>query len=179
MPLTEKGEKIKKAMSEQYGKERGEQIFYSSKNKGTISGVDNMNTFTTSTKGTGDNMSSSAIGTSGIGSTGGTPSSTIITGDVGGSSTVGGKTTGYNISTDTDDDENSLVLDADLTPERQDELEGDIPKSKAQEPKDKSTLPDTVRPAPTMTASLVPLSIPVGDQSLSNMNSRNRNFWKR
>jgi len=193
------------------------------------------------------NMSSSSLGTSGVGSTGGTPSSTIITGDVGGSSTVAGKTTGYNISTDTDDagtsegakkaaetrkahgaipggrqsqantikaayegraqqrmaqgkkpfptrytsgrstgdDENSLVLDAegDLgPPERQDELQGDIPKSKAQEPKDKSTLPDVVVPARTMTASLVPvapLSIKVGDQSLSNMNARNRNFWRR
>jgi len=40
MPLTEKGEKIKRAMVEQYGKERGEQVFYASKNKGTITGVD-------------------------------------------------------------------------------------------------------------------------------------------
>lgn len=42
MPLTEKGETIKSAMEEEYGKERGERIFYSSKNAGTITGVDNM-----------------------------------------------------------------------------------------------------------------------------------------
>jgi hypothetical protein len=40
MPLTEKGEKIKGAMEEKYGKEKGEKVFYASKNKGTISGVD-------------------------------------------------------------------------------------------------------------------------------------------
>jgi hypothetical protein len=40
MPLTEKGDKIKRAMTEQYGVEKGERVFYASKNKGTISGVD-------------------------------------------------------------------------------------------------------------------------------------------
>jgi len=40
MPLTEKGREIKGAMEHQYGKEKGEQVFYASKNKGTISGVD-------------------------------------------------------------------------------------------------------------------------------------------
>jgi hypothetical protein len=42
MPLTEKGEKIREAMHEKYGKEKGEEVFYASKNKGTISGVDAM-----------------------------------------------------------------------------------------------------------------------------------------
>ena len=114
-----------------------------------------MNTFTTLTKGTGD---------------------------VGASSTVGGKTTGYNIETDTDD-EGPLILDADeMTPESKPEIVGDIPKENAKQPDDRSTLPDVQMPARTMTASLVPvapLSIPVGDQSLSNMNARNRNFWRR
>src|SRR5215469_7043540 len=40
MPLTEKGEKIKGAMEKQYGSEKGEQVFYASKNKGKITGVD-------------------------------------------------------------------------------------------------------------------------------------------
>jgi hypothetical protein len=40
MPLTEKGEKIKGAMEKQYGPEKGEKVFYASKNKGKISGVD-------------------------------------------------------------------------------------------------------------------------------------------
>jgi hypothetical protein len=40
MPLTEKGEKIKGSMEKSYGKEKGEEVFYASKNKGTISGVD-------------------------------------------------------------------------------------------------------------------------------------------
>ena len=40
MPLTEKGEKIRSAMQKTYGSEKGEKIFYASKNKGTITGVD-------------------------------------------------------------------------------------------------------------------------------------------
>jgi hypothetical protein len=40
MPLTEKGHKIMGAMKSQYGADQGERVFYASKNKGTISGVD-------------------------------------------------------------------------------------------------------------------------------------------
>lgn len=40
MPLTDKGEKIKDAMQEHYGAEKGERVFYASANKGTIKGVD-------------------------------------------------------------------------------------------------------------------------------------------
>jgi len=40
MPLTAKGEKIMHAMEKEYGKDKGERVFYASKNKGTISGVD-------------------------------------------------------------------------------------------------------------------------------------------
>lgn len=40
MPLTPKGRKIKASMVEQYGPEKGEEVFYKSKNKGTIKGVD-------------------------------------------------------------------------------------------------------------------------------------------
>jgi hypothetical protein len=39
-PLTEKGEKILKSMRDQYGKEKGESVFYASKNAGKISGID-------------------------------------------------------------------------------------------------------------------------------------------
>lgn len=39
MPLTKKGKKIKKAMMEQYGSEKGEQVFYATENKGKIKGV--------------------------------------------------------------------------------------------------------------------------------------------
>ena len=39
MPLTKKGEKIKKAMQKQYGKKAGERVFYAAENKGTIKGV--------------------------------------------------------------------------------------------------------------------------------------------
>jgi len=39
-PLTKKGQKILAAMKKVYGEEKGEQIFYASRNKGTISGVD-------------------------------------------------------------------------------------------------------------------------------------------
>ena len=39
MPLTKKGTKIKSAMTKKYGEKKGEQIFYASANKGTISGV--------------------------------------------------------------------------------------------------------------------------------------------
>lgn len=40
MPLTKKGKKIKAAMLKEYGKKRGEAVFYASRNKGTIKGVD-------------------------------------------------------------------------------------------------------------------------------------------
>ena len=39
MPLTKKGKKIKKAMMKEYGAKKGEQVFYASENKGTITGV--------------------------------------------------------------------------------------------------------------------------------------------
>jgi hypothetical protein len=40
MPLTAKGEKIKKAMEKTYGPDKAEQVLYASKNAGTISGID-------------------------------------------------------------------------------------------------------------------------------------------
>lgn len=40
MPLTKKGHKIMAAMKDQYGEDGGERVFYASRNKGTISGVD-------------------------------------------------------------------------------------------------------------------------------------------
>ena len=40
MPLNEKGRKIMKSMKKQYGKKRGETVFYASKNKGVIKGVE-------------------------------------------------------------------------------------------------------------------------------------------
>tara|TARA_R100000654_G_scaffold21449_1_gene43256 strand:+ start:1497 stop:1670 length:174 start_codon:yes stop_codon:yes gene_type:complete len=40
MPLTAKGKKIMKSMKKQYGKKKAEEVFYASKNKGVISGVD-------------------------------------------------------------------------------------------------------------------------------------------
>ena len=39
-PLTKKGKKIKASMTEQYGSKKAEQVFYASKNKGSIKGVD-------------------------------------------------------------------------------------------------------------------------------------------
>ena len=40
MPLTPKGNKIMAAMKKEYGGKKGESVFYASRNKGTISGVD-------------------------------------------------------------------------------------------------------------------------------------------
>lgn len=39
MPITEKGKKIKAAMTKTYGN-RGEEVFYASKNAGKIKGVE-------------------------------------------------------------------------------------------------------------------------------------------
>lgn len=39
MPLTKKGLRIRQAMEKYYGKEKGEDVFYASENKGTIKGV--------------------------------------------------------------------------------------------------------------------------------------------
>ena len=40
MPLTKKGKKIMAVMEAEYGKERGQRVFYASANKGKIKGVD-------------------------------------------------------------------------------------------------------------------------------------------
>ena len=40
MPLNEKGKKIMAAMKDQYGAKKGESVFYASKNKGRIKGVE-------------------------------------------------------------------------------------------------------------------------------------------
>ena len=39
MPLNAKGKKIKAAMEKQYGKAKGDRVFYASENKGTVKGV--------------------------------------------------------------------------------------------------------------------------------------------
>ena len=39
MPLTKKGAKIKRAMPKQYGKKKGEQVFYASERGGKIKGI--------------------------------------------------------------------------------------------------------------------------------------------
>jgi hypothetical protein len=40
MPLTKKGKKIKAAMTKEYGAKKAEKVFYASKNKGVIKGVE-------------------------------------------------------------------------------------------------------------------------------------------
>lgn len=40
MPLTSKGRKIMAAMAKEYGADKGKQVFYASKNKGKITGVE-------------------------------------------------------------------------------------------------------------------------------------------
>lgn len=40
MPLTHKGQVIEAAMEKKYGAKKGEEVFYASRNKGTITGVD-------------------------------------------------------------------------------------------------------------------------------------------
>lgn len=39
MPLTPKGKKIKAAMDKEYGKKRGDRVFYASQNSGRIKGT--------------------------------------------------------------------------------------------------------------------------------------------
>jgi hypothetical protein len=40
VPLTKKGRKIMRAMTRRYGAKRGRSVFYASRNKGRITGVD-------------------------------------------------------------------------------------------------------------------------------------------
>lgn len=40
MPLTPKGKKIKASMDEEYGKKKGDAVFYASINKGTVKGAE-------------------------------------------------------------------------------------------------------------------------------------------
>ena len=67
MPLTSKGKKIMSAMKEQYGK-NAERVFYASKNKGTIKGVDVMKAF----KGAQADTKKGQAMSPGTGATGGT-----------------------------------------------------------------------------------------------------------
>ena len=39
VPLTPKGKKVKSAMRKQYGKDRGERVFYATENKGSVRGL--------------------------------------------------------------------------------------------------------------------------------------------
>lgn len=40
MPLTHKGKEIMSAMDKEYGEKKGKEVFYASRNKGTIKGVE-------------------------------------------------------------------------------------------------------------------------------------------
>ena len=40
MPLTHKGQAIMSAMKKEYGGKKGKSVFYASKNKGTVTGVE-------------------------------------------------------------------------------------------------------------------------------------------
>lgn len=40
MPLTAKGQEILAKMEERYGEAKGKSVFYASRNKGTVTGVD-------------------------------------------------------------------------------------------------------------------------------------------
>lgn len=40
MPMTKKGSKIMTAMKKEYGTKKGEKVFFASKNKGVIKGVE-------------------------------------------------------------------------------------------------------------------------------------------
>lgn len=42
MPLTAKGREILAKMEERYGSDKGKEVFYASRNKGTITGVDDV-----------------------------------------------------------------------------------------------------------------------------------------
>lgn len=53
MPLTEKGQSIKANMQKEYGEKKGEEVFYASRNKGTISGVDRKDSVVTIPSGAG------------------------------------------------------------------------------------------------------------------------------
>lgn len=40
MPLSKKGKEIMSSMDKEYGEKKGKEVFYASKNKGTIKGVE-------------------------------------------------------------------------------------------------------------------------------------------
>jgi hypothetical protein len=86
----------------------------------------------------------------------------------------------------TGDEDPKMVLDAEADiPQPADEP---IPKEEVEQPDSEPDLPDEVLRIPVPTFNPVPatglyggerLSIPVGDQSLSNMNARNRSFYRK
>lgn len=40
MPLTKKGEEIKRNLTKEYGEKKGKEVLYAGKNKGTFTGID-------------------------------------------------------------------------------------------------------------------------------------------
>ena len=51
MPLTKKGEELIKSMHEQYGKKKGDEVFYASRNEGKITSVEHAKKIASSLKG--------------------------------------------------------------------------------------------------------------------------------
>jgi hypothetical protein len=39
MPLTKKGQKVRRTMRDRYGKERGDRVFYATERKGSLKGL--------------------------------------------------------------------------------------------------------------------------------------------
>lgn len=50
MPLTHKGNRILQEMTKEYGATKGKQVFYASRNKGTITGVEHLRRKVTESK---------------------------------------------------------------------------------------------------------------------------------
>jgi len=204
MPLTEKGDKIKSAMQEQYGEKKGEQVFYASKNKGTITGVDSKTTVTHSrsvpglgrttvshTNDQSDNppvvkgalpvperhkdllgeVSKPETTLRGPMKNAEAPERTKKSGDaVGGSSTVGGKTTGYSINTANSADKNKS--------KDQSSTFSNVQSGAPMNNLGMGIPAPAISSTPGSTTSTTTAPTSTGD-SLRSMNAANRAFWAR
>jgi hypothetical protein len=205
VPLTPKGEKILAGMKQQYGAEKGESVFYASKNAGTISGVDAAVTrdqggitssFLPNRQNLIGNMPGEEGGYRSDRKSGEALAPTVApqTGTIG--NTIAGSRdepkdrsirpkVGDSDTDEQEETQDNVLGAATGAVEGATNVVHKVSNTAEQFNRDQmtSSIPQSTTPSAGMSqSSTAPVttgdSKPVGDQSLQNWNSRNRTFWK-
>lgn len=196
MPLTSKGQKILSAMQNQYGEEKGKEVFYASKNAGTISGVDAaptndqapiLQSYVPERQNLIGNVPTEEGGYRNDRKSGGSlaPTTAPQTGTIG-NTIAGSKPEVKDRTIQTPIGDTTIPLGDEETTDTEDQETVDVDTSTTTATT--SVPPSTPTAAPISATPPVPTTMdrklrtgdsnPVGDQSIKNWNQRNRSFWK-